>query len=331
MEEQILNTIKKYNLIENGDRLVIGVSGGPDSITLLDVLLKIKNKGIIEFDIIVCHINHLIRDEAIDDECYVQEYCNKNNLECFIKRAKVEEIAKIEKLGTEEAGRKIRYEFFNEVLKRTDSNKIATAHNKNDNAETVLMNIIRGSGTSGLKGIEFRNNNLIRPLLDCNRKEIEEYCIKNNLNPRIDKTNFENNYTRNKIRNLLIPYIKENFNPNIIEAINRLSDLSKEENDYLENKTKQEYEKILIKRNIDCIELDLKSFNTLETVIKSRLVLYTINELFGTKKGIEKKHIEDIIKLCSKNIGNKYLIPNKKVKILVKNKKIFFIANKLLP
>ncbi len=239
MEEKVLETIKKYNLIEDGDKLVIGVSGGPDSIALLDVLLKIKKESIIDFDIVVCHINHMIRQEAIEDENYVINYCKDNNIECFVKKEEVENIAKENKISTEEAGRKVRYNFFYEILKKKKFNKIATAHNKNDNAETVLMNIIRGSGTSGLKGIEAKRNNLVRPLIDCERKEIEEYCKINNLNPRIDKTNFENNYTRNKIRNLLIPYIKENFNPNIIEGINRLSELSKIEDEYLKNQTKK--------------------------------------------------------------------------------------------
>ena len=126
---------------------------------------------------------------------------------------------------------------------------------------------------------------------------------------------------------MLIPYIKENFNPNIIEGLNRLSELSKQENDYLEKVTKQAYKEVLIEEQENQIILDLNKFNLQELVIKSRLVLYTINILFGTRNGIEKKHIEDIIKLCSNNIGNKFLIPNKKVKILVKNRKIFFIVN----
>lgn len=327
MEEKVLEIIKKYNLIENKDKIVIGVSGGPDSITLLDVLLKIKEKKIIDFDMIVCHINHMIREEALEDEEYVVNFCKKNHIQCFVKKVEVEEIAKQQKISTEEAGRKARYEFFNEILKKENANKIATAHNKNDNVETVLMNIIRGSGTSGLKGIECKIKNLIRPLIECNREEIEQYCKENNLEPRIDKTNFENNYTRNKIRNLLIPYIKQNFNPNIIEAINRLSDLSKQENEYLEKETKEIYKQLLEENEKGYISLNLKKFNLLETVIKSRIVLYTINELLGTRNGIEKKHIEDIIKLCSNNIGNKYLIPNKKVKVLIKNKKIFIIAN----
>ena len=326
MEEKILEIIKRYNLIENGDKIVEGVSGGPDSITLLNVLKNIKEKEIIKFNLVVCHINHMIREEAVSDEKYVEEYCKKNNIEFFAKRIKVEEMAEKEKIGTEEAGRKARYEFFYEILNKTNANKIATAHTANDNAETVLMNIIRGSGTLGLKGIEAKNGKLIRPLIECKRSEIEKYCKDENLNPRIDKTNFENIYTRNKVRNMLIPYIENNFNPNIIEAINRLSDLSKQENDFLEKLTKEAYKKILVEQKKNEIILDLNSFNSQEIVIKNRLVLYTINILFGTRSGIEKKHIEDIIKLCSNNIGNKFLIPNKKVKILVKNKKIFFIA-----
>lgn len=327
MKEKVLETIKKYNLIENGDKIVIGVSGGPDSITLLNVLLEIKKEKVYNFEMVVCHVNHMIREEAIEDEEYVRQFCEKYNVEFFAKRIQIEKVAKESKIGTEEAGRIARYKFFNEILEKTSSNKIATAHTANDNAETVLMNIIRGSGTTGLKGIEAKRDNLIRPLINVSREEIEQYCEANNLNPRIDKTNFENIYTRNKVRNMLIPYIKDNFNPNIIESINRLSNLSKAENEYLEKQTANTYENILIEKKNDEIILDLNGFNSQELVIKSRLVLYTINILFGTRSGIEKKHIEDIIKLCSNNIGNKFLIPNKKVKILVKNKKIFFIAN----
>ena len=303
------------------------MSGGPDSITLLDVLLKIQKE--IKFNIVVAHINHMIRKEAIDDQKYVEEFCKNRKIPCFVKQVEIQDIAKKQKIGTEEAGRKIRYEFFDEILKQTNSNKIATAHTKNDNVETVLMNIIRGTGTSGLKGIEvIRENKYIRPLINCKRNQIEEYCKKNNLKPRIDKTNMENIYTRNKVRNLLIPYIQKEFNPNIIEAIDRLSKISKEENQFIEDKTIQAYKEILIEETKEQITLDLKKFNVLELVIKNRIVLYTINRLFGSSSGIEKIHIEDIIKLCSNNIGNKFLIPNKKVKILVKNKKIFFMTNK---
>lgn len=310
---------------------------------LLDTLNEIRKERLIDFNIYVAHINHMIREEASDDEKYVQEYCIKNEIQFFSKKIDIISESKKDKRSTEETGRKARYDFFEEILLKTKSNKIATAHTANDNAETVLMNIIRGSGTSGLKGIQpIRNSKFIRPLIETTRLQIEEYCEQNNLNPRIDKTNKENIYTRNKIRNLLIPYIQKEFNPNIINTLNRLSQISSQENQYLEEVVEDEYKRIVIRENLiinniseeynlfdnhKYIEINLKQFNSLKMVIKSRIILYTINKLLGNCQGIELIHIKDIIKLCDNNIGNKFLVPNKKIKIIVKNKKIFFVSN----
>ena len=324
MKEKVIETIKKYNLIQDGDKIVLGVSGGPDSISMLNILNEIKQD---RFQIVVAHINHMIRTEAVDDEKYVQEYCKKNNIECYIKRIDVKQLADNNKIGTEEAGRNARYDFFEEVLQKTGSNKIAIAHNKNDKIETIIMHILRGSGVSGLKGIEpIRNNKYIRPLIECERSEIEKYCEENNLNPRIDKTNFENEYTRNKIRNIVIPYIKKEFNPNIIETLDRLSEVATDESNYIDRQVQNTYNKLLLEKTGKQIILKWKEFNSQEKIIKSRLILYTVKELMGSTEGIEKIHIESIIKLCDNNIGNKYLTPNKKIKILVNDKKIFFIA-----
>ena len=339
MKQKILQTIKKYSLIENGDSIVIGVSGGPDSICLLHVLNELKNE--LNFKIYVAHINHMIREEADSETEYVKEFCEKLGIECYIKRIDVIKIANNLKRGTEETGRKIRYEFFNEVLEKTVSNKIATAHNNNDKVETILMNILRGSGLSGLKGIEaIRDKKFIRPLIETSREEIEQYCADNNLNPKIDKSNNANIYTRNKVRNVVIPYIKQEFNPNILKTINRLSEVATEESEYLNKVTAETFNRIQIKTE-DCINtelhtshfaphtsitLDLKQFNNLELVIKRRIILYTVNKLLGTTEGIEKINIDDIIKLCNNNIGNKYLKPIKNLKILVKKGKIFFEA-----
>ena len=329
MKQKILNTIKKYNLIESGDSIVIGVSGGPDSICLLHVLNLLKKE--LNFNIYVAHINHMIRKEADEETEYVKEFCKNLGVECFVKKVDVLNISKQEKQGTEETGRKIRYEFFEEVMQKTNSNKMATAHNNNDKVETIIMNILRGSGNSGLKGIEpMRDGKCIRPLIEIERTEIENYCFDNNLDPKIDKSNSDNVYTRNKIRNIVIPYIKEEFNPNIIKTINRLSDVSTEENEYLENITKEVFKEININGVKDAknaqIILDLKKFNNLELVIKRRIILYTINKVIGSTEGIEKINIDDIIKLAQRNIGNKYLTPTKKIKILVEKSKIFFIA-----
>lgn len=334
LEQKILKTIQKYELIEKGNTIVIGVSGGPDSMALLNILISLKESKKLDYTIVVAHINHGLRKEAEDETKYVENFCKKNNIKCYIKIKNVEELARRQKIGTEEAGRKLRYSFFEEVANLVNACKIVTAHNANDNAETVLMNIIRGTGTFGLKGIEIkRDNRYIRPLLETTREEIEQYCKEKKLEPKIDKTNKENIYTRNKIRNKLIPYLEKEFNPNIVISLNRLSNLAKEENEYLEKKIKEIYAEIVLKEYIgnskleekDTIILDLKKFNKQEIVIKNRIIRYTINRLMKTSQNIEKIHISDIVKLCTNNIGNKFLIPNKKVKILVNKGKIFFI------
>ena len=331
MKQKVLETIKKYNLIQNGDKIVLGVSGGPDSISMLDILneIRIDETNNLDFNIVVAHVNHMIREEAGKDLEFVKNFCNKIGVEFYSKSIDIQKIANTNKIGTEEAGRNARYEFFDEILKKTNSNKIAIAHNKNDKVETIIMNMLRGSGIAGLKGIEpIKNNKYIRPLIECERYEIENYCKERNIEARIDRTNFENIYTRNKIRNIIIPYIKNEFNPNIIQTMDRLSELVKEEDEYLEKLVEQKYQEMLLEEKTKEIVIDLKKFNKEEKVIKSRILLYTIARLLGSTKGIEKIHIEDVIKMCSNNIGNKYLTPNKNIKILLKNHKIYFISQK---
>ena len=327
MEQKVLNTIKEYKLIENGDRVIVGVSGGPDSISLLNVLNKIQKNKIINFEIIVVHINHQIRKEADSDEEYVKEYCEKNQIKCYTKRIDVIKYANNNKMGLEEAGRKLRYEFFDEIVKKEKANKIAIAHNKNDKAETIIMNIIRGSGISGLRGIEpIRDEKYIRPIIDCERYEIEKYAEENKLNPRIDKTNFENDCTRNKIRNIVLPYVKKEFNSNIVETLNRLSLVAAETDEYIKRQAIEEYNKIKIEENVEKIVLNLKEFNLKDILIRKKILIYTISKVLGNSQNIEKVNVEDIIKMCEKNIGNKYLMPNKNIKVLVNKGKIFFEA-----
>ena len=324
LEDKILNTIKTYNLIEKNDTVLVAVSGGPDSMCLLNSLIDLKEKIDIN-KIAVAHVNHMLREEADDETQYVKDYCKKNNIECFVKYVNINEVSKKEGISTEAAGRNERYCFFEEIAKKIKANKIALAHNYNDNAETVLMHFLRGSGISGLSGIKpYRENLYIRPIIECSREEIEEYCKKKKLDPKIDKTNSESIYTRNKIRNELIPYIEENYNSNIITALNRLSEVVREEEQYMDKMIRKEYLNIVLNEEENEIIVDLKEFNKLDLVIKQREILYIIKKLFGSAQDIEKIHIDDIIKLANNNIGNKYLKPNKKIKVFVKAGKLSF-------
>ena len=323
LEQNFLDTIKENNLINKGDVIVVGVSGGPDSITLLTCLNKYKDY--LNIKIICAHINHLIRKDSTDDEQFVENVCKKMGINCYIKRAEVEKIAKEQKKGSEEVGRKIRYDFFDEVAKKENANKIAIAHNMNDNAETMLLNIIRGTGMQGLEGIQAEEyGKYIRPLINCAREEIEEYCEKNNLQPRIDSTNKENIYKRNIVRNKILPQMKE-INPNIVENLSRLSKIIKSENSYIKNEVKNIYNRIAT-LSLGKIEIDIHDFQKLELSLKQNLILYAINQIAGSTRNIEKINIDDIIKMSERNVGKKYMLINKNLKVLIENKKIIFVA-----
>lgn len=324
-EEKVKDTIEKYNMISPADKVIIAVSGGPDSMSILNYLYE--NKEDYKIEIIACHVNHGIRENANLDEEYVKKYCEDRNIMLFIKHEDVISLAKKSKRGLEETGRIVRYNFFEEIANSENANKIIVAHNKNDNAETIIMNALRGSGLTGLKGIEEKRGKYIRPLINCSREEIEEYCKKENLNPRHDESNDDNTYTRNKIRNIVIPYIKDEFNPNIVDTLKRLSDIIKEDEEYLEQKTEESFKR-LATREDKKISFVVRDFNEEDRVIQKRLIQKAIKEVAGSLNEIDKINIEDIIKLCNNNIGNKYMYPNKNVKVEMKDKKIIITNNK---
>lgn len=318
MLDKVKKTIEKFNLIKDEDKVVVGVSGGPDSICLLNVLHELK------YNICVAHINHGLRENAVIDEKFVTDFCECINVPCFVKRVKLKE--NLSGMTLEEAGRKVRYDFFHEIMEKENCTKIATAHNSNDNAETVIMNIIRGSGMSGLKGIEpIRDDVIVRPLIECTRKEIEKYCLNKNLNPRHDESNDEAIYTRNKIRLELIPYIEKNINSNVVSNINRMSEIISDEERFIKEQVNISYEACKVKEFDDKLVCNLKEFNKLDNVIKRRLIIKFIIKVLGNAKDIERVHIEDILKLCSNNIGKKYTMPNKHIKVYVDKGKVEFI------
>jgi len=316
---KIENNIKKYNLIVPKDKIIVGVSGGPDSIMLFTALLQLKPKY--DFEFIVAHVNHMIREEAGMDENLVREICAKNGIEIHVLTIDVLNEAKAQKISTEECGRNIRYEFFNKLIKDTGANKIAVAHNLGDNAETIFMNIIRGTGLSGLTGMDYSNGNVIRPMLNIDKKDILGYLDKNNISYAIDKTNYTNDYTRNYIRNELITRLRE-INPNILNTIDRMKDNLKQDENVLNKYTKTLAEQIILKKEDNELLLNVKLFKMKDEEIKPRIIRYILNELLNTLQGIEQVHIEDICELFNKCItGKKYIIGKKFHKDILKNKK----------
>ena len=208
---EILKLNEKYNLIENNDTIVVGFSGGPDSVFLVEMLKKLQD--FFKFKIYLVHINHLLRGEDADaDENFSYDYAKRNNLEIFVKRIPVKEIAKKTGKTLEEVGREERYNFFSEIYNKVGANKIATAHNKDDQIETFLFRLVRGTSLQGLEGIKLKYNNIIRPISEIYKKDILEYLNKNEIQCKIDKTNFENEFTRNSIRLDLIPFIEKRYN-----------------------------------------------------------------------------------------------------------------------
>lgn len=205
MKHKVINTIERHQMIRKGDTVVIGVSGGADSMALLSVLYKLKSQYSLE--LIAGHINHGIRgDEAGRDEKLVRDYCRKLKVECRVLEVNVPKEAKENSEGLEECGRRIRYEFFNSIS--VDA-KIATAHTLSDRLETTLFNLARGSTLTGLCSLPAKRDNIIRPLIECSRSEIEKYCEENDISYVFDSTNNDNNYSRNRIRNVAVPALKK--------------------------------------------------------------------------------------------------------------------------
>lgn len=302
---KIKSLAAENKMLCKGDGVLVALSGGADSVCLLHSLLKLeKELGITVF---AAHLNHMIRGkEAERDERFVTDFCRKNKVKLFKKSVDVPKLAKELGLSCEEAGRKARYNFFDEIKQKEKISKIATAHNKNDRAETVLMRIIRGTGIDGLSGIpKTREGGIIRPLLNVSREEIEAYAKENGLEYCTDSTNLKNDYTRNRIRNELIPYLKENFNPAVVDALVRFSEVAAEDAEFLNAYAKRLYKRINnpLPQKDPCV-LHTESLLMVENSVKARLIRLAAAE--AMKDGefkLEQKHIKDIISLCKKTSG----------------------------
>ncbi|MDY3031941.1 MAG: tRNA lysidine(34) synthetase TilS [Clostridia bacterium] len=240
--DKALDFIKKNELIKYGDKILVGLSGGADSVCLTHILYTLGER--MGLTLYTAHLNHGIRGaEAERDEMFAEEFSRQLGIECFVKHADVKSCARLTGESEELCGRRLRYEFFDELCEKHGIDKIATAHNKNDNAETILMNFIRGSSLAGLCGIPVRRDNIIRPVLCLTRDEITEYIDKNNLKYVTDSTNLEEVYTRNKIRRRLMPEIESDFNPNFISAVVRNSENLQKDRELLDTLANEAYEK----------------------------------------------------------------------------------------
>ena len=292
IKERFLSYIEENSLINKGDGIVVGLSGGPDSVCLLHLLCSIREE--LNLKIVAAHINHMIRGEAADaDENYSKKLCEKMRVKFFVLRKDVEGFAKNSGLSSETAGRRVRYDFFDEVLKKTGFLKIATAHNANDQAETILLRIMRGTGLDGLTGIPVkRDDKYIRPILFMKREEVESYCEENCLEPRIDGTNLEKIYSRNKVRLDILPYMKENFNKDVIEAINRMALLLQEDNKFIVEEVSRSYKKYCIEK-IDKVIIQKEVFNEGSAIV-GRIIRKAIKKVNGNQYDVELKHIKEI-------------------------------------
>lgn len=303
MIDKVLGTIKKHKLINTGDTIIVGVSGGPDSICLLDILHSVRAQW--DLKLYAVHINHMMRGSESDgDENYVKEFCAGRGIHLFTEAVNVKEISARQGLSLEEAGREARYAQFRKHAEITGASKIAVAHNKNDLAETVLMNIIRGTGLNGLKGIDYRLGSVIRPLLDVERKEIDNYCTGNSLNPRTDSSNTQSIYTRNKIRLELIPFIDGLFQTDITGSVCRMAGIVKEDVDFLDNTALSLYKECTIKDGEE-VWLNLDILKGYHIALMRRIIRNAVKAVKGNLKGVESKHMESAVELILKgNTGS---------------------------
>ncbi|WP_072990184.1 tRNA lysidine(34) synthetase TilS [Clostridium cavendishii] len=308
MKDKVLKYIIENSMVKQGDKVLVALSGGPDSVCLLHILNSLKNE--LDICIYAAHINHCLRGEEADkDEGYAKELCRKLDIKFYSKAIDINNIANEKGISTELAGREERYKFFNELKDELKLNKIAIAHNLNDQAETIIMRAIRGTGLEGLIGIRpVRENLYIRPILCLSRKEIEFYCGKEDLRPRIDKTNYEDIYARNKIRLKAIPFIEENFNKDIVNTLNRLAYMCNVDNEFIESMVLESYNKYCLEYNKSLI-IKKDAFKEKEALL-TRVLRKALMNFSGVCNNFEMKHIYDIISFQKGSTGKSINLPN---------------------
>ncbi|HCQ28343.1 MAG TPA: tRNA lysidine(34) synthetase TilS [Ruminococcaceae bacterium] len=287
MNNKVLKTVKKYNMLSKGDRVLIGVSGGADSIALLEFFVSVKEKY--DLDICVAHIEHGIRGEdSVNDAEFVKNYCKKLGVNFYLKTIDAPNLAKKAKMGVEEYSRMARYDFFNTI----ECDKIATAHNLTDNIETLLFRLARGTGLKGACSIPAVREKIIRPFIEVSSGEIRKWCNDNNIPYRVDCTNSDSAYSRNLIRLEILPLF-EKLNANYQDNIeNFISDVN-EDYAFIDNYVKSIYPKI-VKNN----EIDLPKLNELDLSIKKRILIMFFDE---NGYSLNRIHLQSVIDITLKS------------------------------
>jgi len=300
MIAEVRKTIKKHNMIKTGERIVVAVSGGPDSVALLKVLEVLSHEY--RLTLIAAHLNHGLREEADREEQFVRKLCNEMEITCESKKVNINELRKNSGKCIEDISRDIRYEFLGEVAKRQDAQKIALGHHLNDQSETVFMNFIRGSGPDGLKGMApVRDSIYIRPLLGVNRKKILSFLEARKIPFMTDMSNMENIYLRNRIRHLLIPQIKAQYNPHLEISLANMAEIMRLENDYLEKDTDAAISKLVFGSAEDEIKINIPELMQYHKAIQCRIVKEILQKLSPDRKGIEYDHIKAVVELAYSN------------------------------
>jgi len=301
MLDKVRNTIKTFGMLNSGDTVVIGVSGGVDSVVLLYMLVKLSEEY--KLSVIAAHLNHGLRGKESDrDEAFVKKLAKKLGVKFTGKRTDINSLLK-KGDSLQDIAREVRYAFFEEVANRYTADKIATGHNLDDQAETMIIRFLRGAGLNGLSGILPKRGKYIRPLLDVSRKEIEEYADKNKLNFVKDSSNKSTKYLRNHIRLKLMPVL-EHYNPRLKNDMARLAHIIAKDEEYLEDKAKDSYKNCVKERGTSALSFYLKKLIGLHDAIKARIFFIAVEKLLGSSKGFYSYHVQDFLKSLTNNAPN---------------------------
>lgn len=302
-------TIQKYGMIADGERVVVGVSGGPDSVTLLHCLWRLRDERRMELH--VAHVNHMLRGEASDeDEKYVRELGRRLGVAVRVERVDVGAVAREKHLSREEAGREARYGFFFRLATEVGAAKIAVGQHADDQAETVLMRLVRGSGIDGLAGIPpVREGRVVRPLIEVTRGEIERYCREHKLQPRTDASNLEPEFARNKVRLVLLPLLEAEFNPRIRETLARTASVLREEAQFLAQCGAAAAAR-MARRDEGRVEIELRELASLHPAMRRRVVREAIRLCGGETGRLQAVHIDGVTKLLEEGgVGARLSLP----------------------